>query len=156
MFEHVRMLTVAKRFLDAANSLSKQGGQLWGFPVPHYLAGHAIELALKAHLAHRGSDEASLKKLGHSLVKSLGKADTRIRATLTPEHIAAINGLDSYYAGKRLEYSAWGASGGLISIPDIAYLLQAGERLVEHLDGIFRAEARASRIQRAAPGTPSP
>jgi hypothetical protein len=49
MAYHNRLLTLSRRFLKAANDLSHQGGQGWRYPVPHYLAGHALELALKAH-----------------------------------------------------------------------------------------------------------
>lgn len=143
MTEHIRLLSMSRHFLNAANALASRGGESYHFPVPHYLAGHAIELALKAHLAHKGASENRLKKLGHDLEKVLRRTDASVRAVLTDEQVTAIKWLNQYYAAKELEYTAWGASGRMISIPRVSYLIEAATNLVNHLDSVFRAERRA-------------
>jgi len=142
MPEHIRILSLSKRFLDAAKDLSQQGRQGWGFPVPHYLAGHAIELALKAHLADSGSNDAALRKLGHDLEKAMARSDAKVLAVLAQDE-AAIRWLNPYYAGKELEYTVEGAAGRMISVPDVSFLLRAAQKLHDHLDRAFRGEHRA-------------
>jgi len=107
----------------------------------------AIELALKADLVHRGASEAALRKLGHDLEAALARTDATVLAEVTPEQVDAIKWLNQYYAVKELEYTAWGASGRMISVPRASYLLDAGTRLVEHLDGVFRSAFRAARVR---------
>ena len=139
MNEHIRLLSLAGRFLDAAKDLSTKGRQGLGFPVPHYLTGHAIELALKAHLADRGADEEALRKIRHNLKTALGRADATVNAVLTDEQRSASLEFNPYYSGKELEYTAWGQAGRMIRVPDVFYLLDAATNLVRHLDRAFRA-----------------
>jgi len=130
---------MSDRFHEAAKDLSKDGRQGWGFPVPHYLAGHAIELALKAHLVHRGADERSLKSLGHDLEAAMRASNANLIAILTPEEEAAIRWINPYYEGKELEYTAFGAAGRMISVPDVSLLNSATEKLLRHLRATFPA-----------------
>ena len=143
MAEHDRLLSLSGHFLQAANELEERSRDR--FPVPHYLAAHAIELALKAHLAHGGTSEKRLKKLGHDLEKVLARAHKTVRGVLTVEQVTAIEWINQYYAVKKLEYTAWGKSGRMISVPRASSLIQAAANIVGHLDGVFRAERRRAK-----------
>ncbi len=145
MNEHIRFLQLSKRFLTAAADLAQQGGKGWRYPVPHYLAGHALELALKAHLAHNGATGESLKDLGHDLVATLARADDGVRALVSPQQVVAIRWLNPYYRGKELEYPP--KTTGVKSVPEASYIMRAAERIVNHLDPIFRAEVRSRRAE---------
>lgn len=113
--------------------------------MPHYLAGHALELALKSHLVHGGANEDALKRVGHSLTAALKRSSPEVRALLQPEQVVAIDWLSPFYSGKELEYPAWGASGRLVTVPDLTYLVDAVDDIYRHLDGIYCAEVRAKR-----------
>jgi len=130
MPEHIRFLSMSERFLNAAKALSRPEHP---FPVPHYLAGHALELALKAHLLHRGADEKTLRKVSHDLEAALGEADQAVRDALKPEQLAAIKWLNAFYSGKVLEYPEIGKAGRMITIPEIRPLLAAAENLSDYL-----------------------
>lgn len=145
MSEHIRLLQLSKRFLTAARDLSQQGGEGWRYPVPHYLAGHGLELALKAHLAHKGMTKRILKDLGHDLVAVLAQADVSVASLLTPQQVIAIGWFNPYYRGKELEYPA--QTTGLKSVPRASYFMEAAEKVMSHLDPIFRAEVRSRRVE---------
>ena len=142
MPEDIRLLQLAKRFLAASRDLASQGGPGHRFPVPHYLAAHAVELALKAHLAHRGTTEAQLKRIKHDLEEALRLSDASVHAVLTSGQETAIEWINPFYKGKELEYTAWGASGRLLSVPDVSYLVGAAVALTHYLDTRFRADLR--------------
>jgi hypothetical protein len=148
MNEHIRLASIAQRFLDAANALSQRPRQNLGFPVPHYLAAHALELALKSHLAHRRATEPELKRIGHNLKAALARSARQVQEVVGNEGAAAIRGINPYYSAKELEYSAWGGGGRLISVPEVHYLIGAAERLLQHLLPTYRSELRAKQPAR--------
>jgi len=138
---HIRFLDYSRRFITAAQDLSAQGGEGWRYPVPHYLACHAIELALKAHLIHRGMGERALVGIGHDLVACLARATAEVRGRLASQHVAAIDAINPDYSGHRLRY-ATGSTGVMRSAPPIVLLIGAAQLLVIDLDRQFRAERR--------------
>src|SRR5262245_32400935 len=111
---HIRLLQQSKRFLTAARQLSAKGGEGWDSPVPHDMGGQAIELALKAGLAHNGATEKDLRAIGHDLEDALGRSSQALTSRLGPAHLVAIEMLNPYYLGKQLEYPA-GPVGGVIT-----------------------------------------
>jgi hypothetical protein len=62
---------IAKQFLTAGNLLP---GDTCGWP-KYFLLYHAIETALKAHLARSGMIEAELQDLGHDIKRVATKAE---------------------------------------------------------------------------------
>jgi hypothetical protein len=145
MKDHIRYLNLSRQYIKAAVELSAQGGQGHRFPVPHYLAGHALELALKSHLVYRGADEKTLKNISHRLTTALERSDASVSQLLQHEQVVAIRWLDEYYARKELEYPAWGGAGGHVQVPDLTYFVDATKAVYRHLDRIYRAEVRAGR-----------
>jgi hypothetical protein len=113
--------------------------------VPHYLAGHALELALKSHLVHRGANEQTLKNISHRLTTALKRSDASVSSLLQPEQVIAIKWLDAYYANKELEYPAWGGAGRHVRVPDLTYFVDATEAVYRHLNRIYRTEVKAGR-----------
>lgn len=83
-------------------------------PIPAlYLAGHSLELSLKAYLAYRGVPLKTLRReYGHELhgalrkAKELGLGDS---VTLDGAEEAAVEILDDLYSTKQLEYIVTGA-----------------------------------------------
>jgi hypothetical protein len=83
-------------------------------PVPvMYLAGHAIELALKSYLLHGGVTLQQLRRrFGHDLgkcfrkAKELGLLD---HAKFEEAELGAFHVLDALYSTKQLEYIVTGA-----------------------------------------------
>jgi hypothetical protein len=147
---HVRLLSMSMTFRQGAKTVARREGQGEvyldvDFPIPHYLAGHAIELALKAHLSHGGADEGDLIDLRHDLEKVMARADAIVLGVLGPEEIEAIRMLSPYYSGKRLEYPKEGTVGTMMTVPPVRYLLAAADKLIAHLDPIYRAEVAAAR-----------
>ena len=130
-------------FSAAAEELSKEGGEGHRYPVPQYLAGHAIELALKAHLAHCGLDERARRKLDHDLVAAFERARPDVQERLDRSHIAAIEALNPYYSGKQLEYPA--ESDEWRTAPPFVLLHGAAECLIIYLDRVFREETNGSQ-----------
>ena len=128
-------LWYADEFLEAADvvRLHKNGGEIPTgvrarfedpFVPAYYLHGHAIELALKGYLRHRGRSENQVRSrpFGHDLVAllnecksekledvmSLTRADEGGRGrTRADEEVVTL--LNERYAVKRLEYGEVGA-----------------------------------------------
>lgn len=77
-------------------------------PIPAlYLAGHAIELALKAYLRHHGHTLKQLRNLGHDLHACYRKAKELNIHDIHKPHTAeegALELLNNLYAAKELEY----------------------------------------------------
>jgi hypothetical protein len=83
-------------------------------PIPVlYLAGHSIELALKAFLLHKGVTLRDLRvKYGHDLGRCFKKAKELGllgHAKFEDVEVAAFEVLDDLYSSKQLEYIATGA-----------------------------------------------
>ena len=83
-------------------------------PIPvMYLAGHSIELALKAFLLHNGVTLQQLrKKFGHDLGRCFRKAkELGLLSYVKFEdtEVGAFQVLDSLYSTKQLEYIVTGA-----------------------------------------------
>jgi hypothetical protein len=108
----------AAEFLEAALAADDRMGARLGHeaiaPVPvMYLAGHSIELALKAFLTLKGVALQDLRKhYGHSLREALKAAHGLGLAKIvefSAEEVSALEVLDRLYSEKELEYIITGA-----------------------------------------------
>ncbi|HKO21095.1 MAG TPA: MerR family transcriptional regulator [Candidatus Eisenbacteria bacterium] len=138
---HLRLLQYSRRFLEAAEELARRGGDGYRFPVPQYLACHSIELALKAHLSHKGASGRTLRnRVGHDLEAALELSDQGVKDLLDKNHVAAIRVMNPEYSGKDLEYPP--NSTGMRSAAPWPLLYGAASILNIALDGIFHREGR--------------
>lgn len=146
MSYHRRLLTYSKRYLAAAEDLSKAGGEGWRFPVPHYLAFHAFELALKASLSERGCTEKALIALGHDVEKVLKQVDTPVSALLTANERIYVDWLNRVYRAKDFEYPRHLEHHHneltIYRVPPARSVLRMVSKVVTHLDAQFRSDAR--------------
>jgi hypothetical protein len=113
----IGMARYAFEFLEAARTVDDKIGSQPGYeivpPIPVlYLAGHAIELSLKAYLLSRGVALREVRQLGHNLhaclrkAKELGLLDI---VQFTGQEMGAVEILDGLYSTKQLEYIVTGA-----------------------------------------------
>lgn len=102
----------AFEYIEAALVVDDHMGQRKEFkvvaPIPAlYLAGHGIELSLKAYLRHHGVSVRKLQKLGHDLDRCYRRAIELGLHKIFKPHIAeegALELLNGLYAAKELEY----------------------------------------------------
>jgi hypothetical protein len=66
-------------------------------------------------------------------------------ALLSENQQNEIHFLNRNYKVKELEYSVWDPGYVLGPVPGMPYLVPIAETLIEHLDGVFRADPRARR-----------
>lgn len=104
--------------------------------VPYFLAGHAIELALKAYLrgAGLGASELSSRRFGHNLQALLDECHRRgfdRSVRLGSRQRSALHLLGAYYAGKTFEYYET----GVLQVPIWGILEGALRRVI---DGVQR------------------
>lgn len=106
----------AFEFLEAARTIDDKIGAQDGYevvpPIPVlYLAGHSIELSLKAYLLSKDVTLHEVRQLGHSLhaclrkAKELGLLDI---VNFTGQETGAVEILDGLYSTKQLEYIVTG------------------------------------------------
>lgn len=102
----------AFEYIEAALIVDDRIGQRKEFqvvaPIPAlYLAGHGIELSLKAYLRHHDESVRKLQKLGHDLNRCYRRAiELGLHSVIKPHGaeegaLVLLNGL---YAAKELEY----------------------------------------------------
>ena len=108
-------------------------------PVPYYLTGRSIELALKAFLLMKGFSKKDVKNnFGHDLEKLLERAESEGLGgvvTLTPEHKTAIIVANDYYCSKGFEYfEVLKGVKGYPGLPDLKVLHGAASVLVDALE----------------------
>jgi len=111
------MIRYAHEFMEAALAVDEKIGNQAGFeivaPIPVlYLAGHSIELSLKAYLLSHGVSLRELRRYGHNLHASFRKAKelgllSHVQFTVSEE--GAFEILDGLYSTKQLEYIITGA-----------------------------------------------
>ena len=113
----IGMARYAFEFLEAARTVDDKIGSQHGYeivpPIPVlYLAGHSIELSLKAYLLSRAVTLRDVRQLGHSLhfcfrkAKELGLLDI---VQFSGQEMGAVEILDGLYSTKQLEYIVTGA-----------------------------------------------
>ena len=127
----------AQQFLNAAER--EQAGAKMQMSLPAYfLAGRAIELALKSYMLLKGENEQSLRRVSHDLAKALDEA-TRLGLSsvlpIEPESDEAVRWINNYYSIKDLEYPTTGYK----SYPPIHYLIDFCNSLLKALEGGLRA-----------------
>jgi hypothetical protein len=102
----------AYEYIEAARLVDDHIGAQPGYeliaPVPaYYMAGHGIELSLKAYLRHHGATLRDLKNYGHDLHQSYRKAKElgllQIVRPSVPEE-GALELLNGIYKEKEFEY----------------------------------------------------
>jgi hypothetical protein len=138
------LATHAREFQRAADALIAVHPQPAYLTIPvHYLYGHAIELALKAFLRHRGVDpEKTRNKIGHDLgllVERVLAEDPADPFGLVGNRQLMIDHLNKSYGLKAFEYR------NVIKFRLVQYVdLQAiTTHLVARVHRILRAERRA-------------
>lgn len=102
----------AFEYIEAALVVDDRMGQRKEFqviaPIPAlYLAGHGIELSLKAYLRHHGVSVRKLQKLGHDLDRCYRRAiELGLHNVIKPHGAeeGALDLLNGLYAAKELEY----------------------------------------------------
>ncbi len=102
----------AKEFYESALAADDVLGMREGYeiiaPIPvMYMAGHSIELILKAYLIHYGVEEGKLKGIGHDLEKCHKKAkDFSLSdiVKLDSDDIEVLQVLNTLYKSKELNY----------------------------------------------------
>lgn len=108
------------------------------FPA-YFLAGHSIELSLKAFLLGRGTTKEELRsrKFGHKLDALLVEARRRRlgnEVKLPRDEAGAIVELNYCYSGKELEY----VETGYRRLPSYALVYRAADRLCHGLQTYVR------------------
>lgn len=126
----------ARDFLDVALSADDDVGMRPGFeihaPVPiMYLVAHAIELSLKAYLAHCGVslDDLASRKFGHNLDACYEKALEQGLSDIVDFEagdIAAMRVLNELYCTKQLNYIVTGTK----DVPVFGPIQSFAERLL--------------------------
>jgi HEPN domain-containing protein len=95
-------------------------------PVPYFLHGLALELALKAFLLAKGVPRRALRsrRLGHDLRALLGKCEQQgmgQHLQITDSHRTHVSLLNDYYCPRDLEYvNLAKALKGFSGLPDLA------------------------------------
>ena len=127
----------AQQFLDAASREQASAKVQISLPA-YFLAGRAIELALKSYMLLKGEDERSLRRVSHDLAEALDEA---VRLGLpsvmavAPESDEAVRWINDYYSIKDLEYPTTGYK----SYPPIHYLIDFCNSLLKALQPVLRA-----------------
>lgn len=117
--------------------------------VAYYLAGHSIELSLKAFLLSRGVPITALRKrpYGHNLAALLREARRRKLgrvAKLSRHDVAVVNLLNACYGTKEFEY----VSIGYRRIPSYSDTVAVATRLQDGVGSYCRKLATNNSIQR--------
>lgn len=125
---------VAGRLTDARDETAS---------VRYFLYCHGIELALKAFLVSQGSNDSTLRGIGHDLKRALRAA--RKHATfkaisLSDSDRTIIHWVNEYYRRKEFEYLVVGAK----SYPHPRLLQELAERLLSTLKPIIWSAVRAA------------
>ncbi len=126
-----------REFLDAARRERAAAGRHISLPA-YFLAGRAIELALKAFLVLKGQPVPHLRKLSHDLGAIVEDAQSQGLETVftpSPEQIGAIQLLNPYYQSKDLEYPTTGFK----SYPDFQWLESFAQGLIDSMAKPLRA-----------------
>ncbi|EAR22125.1 hypothetical protein [Nitrococcus mobilis] len=95
----------------------------------YYLAGHGLEVVLKAYLRSCGRSLKALRPIGHDIEKAADEAAAQgleQHYQFSPEDRAAIASLNTYYKAKHFEYRVTGYK----SLPAPKALLALGTRLL--------------------------
>lgn len=106
-------LVGARAAQEPAKNAAQELGQKLSL-VAYYLAGHSIELSLKAFLLGRGLsiDTLRSRKYGHNLSVLLSES-RRLKlgncAKLSPKDLAVVQTLDGCYSAKEFEYMFYGS-----------------------------------------------
>lgn len=128
----------AAQFYEAAKVLCGQGRAV--FSPTYFVAGQAIELALKGFHRGHGASEGYLKKaLGHDLSEALSTAEDKGLSDIvpiSPEDRAYVAALNDYYLTKDLQYAKQGSK----SWPHIDGVLAVADKLVNGLRGYCEAK----------------
>lgn len=123
----------ASRFLDAARILREKKDTV--FSPTYFLAGQAIELALKGFHRGNGESENYLRQtLVHNLAKALSTAENNglgSIVTISQKDRAVVQALNQHYQSKDLQY----AKQGFKSRPAIDDVLSVAEKLVNGVRG---------------------
>jgi len=133
------LIFYAEKYVAAAKAVQTaertQNGK-W-HPVSMFLAGHSIELSLKAFLGLKGKTLSDSKKVSHNLKKLLAEARTSgllKTSKLSKEERFEIERASVYYGEKVFEYpSVWEAVHAYPESPDGDQLISAAEHLVVDL-----------------------
>ena len=129
----------SEQYLAAARAVpSRQGFS----PVPYYLHGLAMELALKAFLLAKGISRTTLanRKLGHNLHALLTESEQRglqQYSPITAAHRFHLSLLNDYYASRALEYfDLEKALKGFSGLPDLALVGAFLDALLASIEAI--------------------
>jgi hypothetical protein len=133
----------ARLFLEAAQASPRPGGQF--SPVPYYLYGHALEVALKAFIMARGATLLALQRLSHDLERVLNRAlqdGLNSLVQVTDEEKAELAKENAYYSGKGFEYfGIEAAMRGYRGLPDLSALDALTQRLMAGIERECLAQA---------------
>lgn len=129
----IEYLKAAEKVQPPARSEIDEFRQRLSFPA-YFLAGHAIELALKAFLLGRGMsvDVLRSKKYGHDLRALLTEARRRrlgLLVKLSPRDVAAVLVLNECYSAKELEYAVT----GIRRLPHYSAAIHVADALISGL-----------------------
>ena len=138
---HIGILEFAKEFAEAASCFVDMQAPIAKLPWPTYfLWGHAIELALKSALKLGGTDDKSLKRIGHDLVCAVEQVKLLPQAEfLSPKLVEIVERLNPYYSAKEFEYYNGPKA---VSLPELLPVAEAVDKLIKDLDRDYRARLK--------------
>lgn len=110
------LIRYAHEFIEAALAVDESIGTRPGYeivaPIPAlYLAGHSIELTLKAYLVHKGVSLNGIRNLSHNLdacYKKSKELGLLTHVTFESQEEGAFEILNVLYSTKQLEYIVTG------------------------------------------------
>ena len=125
---HIGLWNYAREFFRAADKVRGSEEGVGDAPT-YYLYGHAIELALKSMLIHRGYSENDVRKIGHNLKEAWDKVvENGLGSELDDraEIMQTIELINVYYKAKELEYIVPGGK----QYPSISRVHDVAEKLI--------------------------
>ena len=135
--------TDAREMFEAATLVANSPSLATSSP-SYYLAGHGLEVVLKAYLRSCGHSLKALRDIGHDIEAAAREAvdhELGQHYTLSPEDLAAIALLSTYYKRKHFEYRVVGYQ----RLPDPEALVSLGTKLLAAIRRTCEASVGAAR-----------
>ena len=135
--------TDAREMFEAATLVASDSALAISSP-SYYLAGHGLEVVLKAYLRSCGHSLKALRSIGHDIETAAQEAVARgldQHYTLSPEDLAAIALLNTYYKRKHFEYRVVGYQ----RLPAPETLISLGTKLLAAIRRTCEASVGAAR-----------
>lgn len=136
----VSLLSDTKGYLKAAQTLAREA--TLSLPL-YFLLCHAMELILKSYLASQGATEKELRKIGHRLLRTYGRARKKGFSPSDARVPEIIRWMTPFHEDLFFRYR--GTGHGCIQLPATSDLVDIVSSLVRQIEPIVRKRFREHR-----------